>query len=273
MIDWAAIGGGRMASALLRGCLAAGHLQPEQIAVADPNPQVLRHWQDAGCQTFAAADQLPEARSFLLCVKPQDLAAAAAQLAASRQISKSLTVSIVAGIGTETLQKMLGSDKIVRTMPNTPAQIGAGCTFAYATPAASNDKQPVKKLFESVGKLFWVENEELIDVATAISGSGPAYAFALIEAISEAGAKLGMERDIAVAATAQSLRGAAAMVLELKENPAILRAKVTSKGGTTEAAMAVLSEKGFSDAVQQAVRSAHQRAEQLAESARGKKKN
>ncbi|MCY4325314.1 MAG: NAD(P)-binding domain-containing protein, partial [Betaproteobacteria bacterium] len=182
-----------MAAALLRGAQAAGILEPAQIAVAEPVEQLRRQWEQAGCQTVADASQLPEAAAYLLCVKPQDLAAAAGQLAGSRNLAKALTVSIVAGARVETLTRLLDSSLIVRTMPNTPAQIGEGCTFAYAAPAAVAGKEPVGQLFASVGKLLWVERENLIDAATAVAGSGPAYAFALIEAMTAAGKKLGLE--------------------------------------------------------------------------------
>ena len=273
MIRWAAVGGGRMAGALLRGSLAAGRLQPEQVAVAEPNREIRRQWEEAGCMTTASASELPAASAFLLCVKPQDLAAAAAQLADGRDLSGSLVVSIVAGVGSATLQETLAARTVVRAMPNTPAQIGAGCTFAYAADSAAGARQPVEQLFAAVGELFWVEDERLIDAATAVAGSGPAYAFSLIEAMAAAGVQLGLEPEAALAAAAQTVRGAASMVLQLRQDPAELRANVTSPGGTTEAALAVLDEKGFAGALQQAIESAHRRAGQLAREAGEEKKD
>ena len=264
MIQLAAVGGGKMAAALLGGARASGHLQPEQIAVAEPEQQLRRQWEEEGCQAVADASGLPAAAAYLLCVKPQDLAAAATQLAAGRAMDQALTVSIVAGARIESLKRMLGSDRIVRAMPNTPAQIGEGCTFAYAAAAAAADKEVVEQLFGAVGRVFWVGEESLLDAATALAGSGPAYAFALIEEMATAGVKLGLDQDAALAAAAQTVRGAASMVLKLGEDPARLRANVTSKGGTTEAALAALARNGFSAAVQEAIECAHRRAAQLA---------
>ncbi len=267
MIAWACLGGGKMAGALLRGAVAAGAWQPEQLAVAEPSETLRRQWAQEGYQAVSSAAELPPAAAVLVCVKPQDLPAAARELSAGRDLSATPATSIVAGASVATLARLLGTCRIVRAMPNTPALLRTGCTFAFAGDADTADREQAAQLFSACGKLFWVEREELIDAATALSGSGPAYAYLLMEAMAEAGEQLGLERSVAAEAAAQTLAGAARMVQELGQGPAELRAAVTSKAGTTEAALEVLAQRGFTAAVGAAMAKASLRAAELAAAA------
>ena len=227
-------------------------------------------WQARGHPVYASVADLPaDLNAYLLCVKPQDIAIACADLSASRDLRNSLIVSIVAGVSVARLGELLGAHKIIRSMPNTPAQVGHGCTFAFATRTTNDDdRSKTAGLFKRCGVFNWLSEESLLDVVTALSGSGPAYAYLMIEAMAEAATQMGLEPHTAVAAAAQTIYGAAKMVLDGKAAPADLRAQVTSKGGTTQQALQVLDDHGFARALSAAMHAAHGRAKELAQAER-----
>lgn len=261
----AAVGGGKMASALLAGAMRAGLWPASEIAVAEKNAALHARWKKLGCHVCRGAAELPEAEAYLLCVKPHDIADACAELSGSRDLAGGCVISIAAGVRVVRLQSMLVGAKIVRAMPNTPAAVGEGCTFAYCPDAGSEDRELVARLFSSCGIFSWVGDETLIDTATALSGSGPAYAFLLIEAMTAAAVGMGMEHGQALNAATQTLRGAAAFLRESGSSPEQLRADVTSPGGTTEQALRVLSERGFAQSISEAMCAACKRARELSD--------
>jgi pyrroline-5-carboxylate reductase len=174
-------------------------------------------------------------------------------------------VSVAAGITIASLQAWLGRDlALVRTMPNRPALIGAGITAAFAAPGVTaSERASVATLLAAVGELVWLEEESQMDVVTAVSGSGPAYFFLLIEALETAGAELGLPRDTAHRLAVHTALGAGRMAVESADPPAVLREQVTSRGGTTAAALAVLEEAGLRDALHRAVAAAARRSAAL----------
>ncbi len=262
----AIVGGGTMATALITAALTSGIWRPEDIAVAEPNDEARAKLAGKGCQTYASCTALPAAQAYLLCVKPQDLQQACAELCTSGYLNSQPVISIAAGVTTESLRDWLSALDIVRVMPNTPAVIGEGCSFAYAAQdTAGPAAKLTTRLMSACGSLFWVTEENLIDVATALSGSGPAYAYLVMEIMSSTAEQLGLPADIALAATAQTLHGASKMVMSADKHPAALREQVTSKGGTTAAALNTLADHKFAEIFADAIRAAHQRAEELAQ--------
>jgi pyrroline-5-carboxylate reductase len=176
-----------------------------------------------------------------------------------------LLISVAAGIRTAHIEQWLGVPlPIVRAMPNTPALLRSGATGLYANAAVTaGQKNEAESLLRSVGITVWLEDEALMDPLTALSGSGPAYFFYLMEAMIEAGTRQGLSLDTATILVLQTAMGAAKMVLESTDTPAQLRERVTSKGGTTEAALAVLADRGFSDLIEQALNVSTKRSVEL----------
>ncbi len=261
------IGGGNMAASLIGGLLADG-LPLSHIRVAEPVAERQQFLAtrfglraDASGQTLAA-----EVDILVLAVKPQVMQAVARELADAVATGKPVVVSIAAGIRTEDLSRWLGGyQSIVRAMPNTPALIQAGATGLYATPSiTATQKASTESVLRAVGLTCWVEDEQLLDSITALSGSGPAYFFLLMEALQEAGTKLGLDSETARLLTLQTAFGAAKMALESSEPPGTLRARVTSPGGTTEQALKTLIEGKLPELVERAIQAAAQRSEALA---------
>lgn len=250
------LGGGNMAAALIGGLLKTGW-PATRMAVAEPMPERARWLTDTfGVHVVSTGAQLPSAcDALLLAVKPQQMASALAGLTLK---PGALVVSIAAGVRLATLQRLLGPTlAYVRTMPNTPALLGAGITGLYApagTPPAA--RALAEQLLAAAGACVWVDEESQLDAVTALSGSGPAYFFLLVEALRDAGTQLGLKPDVAAMLAAQTCVGAARMVGESGLDAAQLRANVTSKGGTTEAALTHLESAGlramFLAALQQA---------------------
>lgn len=261
------IGGGNMAASLIGGLLADG--QPSaQIRVAEPDAQrrqfLATHFKlraEDGAAVVGASDVL------VLAVKPQAMQTVARELAGAIAQRKPLVISIAAGIRTTDLGRWLGGyDAIVRAMPNTPALVQTGATGLYATAAiTAAQRAAAESVLRAVGLTCWVKDETLIDGITALSGSGPAYFFLLMETLEQAGQRLGLEAETARLLTLQTALGAAKMALENSEPPGVLRARVTSPGGTTEQAIQTFIEGKLPELVERALKAAATRADELAQ--------
>ncbi len=261
------IGGGNMARSLIGGMLAAGH-DPARICVADPDPETReRIAADAGICVYEDNQQVVEQCDVVvLAVKPQVLRPVATALEPAARPGQ-LFLTVAAGIRTESLARWLGGEvAIVRAMPNTPALVQAGASALYATERVSGaQREAAESILRAVGLVQWVEDEDLMDAVTALSGSGPAYFFLVMEAMEQAATKLGLPLETARLLTVQTAFGAAKLALEIEEEPAVLRENVTSPGGTTEAALKVLREGGLEALFADALTAARDRAVELAE--------
>ncbi len=260
------IGGGNMARSLIGGLLADG-CDPHAIWVSDPSleqRETLRSCFGVHTSTDSCA-VTEQAAVVVLAVKPQVLREAALQLAATVQASKPLVISIAAGVREPDLRRWLGGDvALVRSMPNTPALVRSGATALFANPRVSQpQRQLAESILRAVGLTIWVEDEHLLDSVTALSGSGPAYFFLVMEALEQAGIRLGLTAEHARLLTLQTAFGASKMALESTASPATLRTRVTSPGGTTERALAVLREGELEALFARALEAACQRAREL----------
>lgn len=247
--------------AVLRGALDSGALRAASTMVVEASAERRAQAQALGVRTSAGAAGAAGCAQFLLAVKPQHFEALASELpAVSLQGGGSrLAISLMAGWSSESISHMLGGARVVRTMPNLPAQIGRGVTAIAASPTASTDDMAlVERLFGGVGRTVRVREDQL-DAVTAVSGSGPAYLFLLAEAQVAAAEAMGFDSQAARALVAGTIEGAAAILAASAESPAALRAQVTSKGGTTEAALAVFERDGFKPMVQRALEAARDR--------------
>jgi pyrroline-5-carboxylate reductase len=260
------IGGGNMARALIGGLIKRG-LAPESIAVAEPHAATrLALAQDFGVIVHSESHAAVEGKSvWLLAVKPQMLGSVCEALRAQVEQAAPLVISIAAGISLRSLQMWLGPKaKLVRTMPNTPALIGAGITALYAeTDISEADRVIAERLLQAAGATVWVEHEEQLDAVTATSGSGPAYFFLLIEAMQAAAMAQGLSAQTARALVLNTAYGAAKMALASDEDASILRERVTSPGGTTAAALAVFESANFRGHVADAIAAATLRGKSL----------
>lgn len=260
------IGGGNMATAMVKGFIAAGLCKPDAIIASDVDAAKRRALTRSLkiCTTGDNADVARTARVLILAVKPQILAAVLEQL---RPLlgARHLIVSIAAGWPTARLEAGLGAGtRVVRVMPNTPSLLGKGMAVAVrGRHATATDERLVLKLLRTVGLARAVGDEALIDAVTGVSGSGPAYVYRFAEALIAGGTAVGLRPDAARELALQTLTGAAAMLQETGETPEALRAAVTSPGGTTFAGLRVLDERGFFDAVVAAVAAATARAGEL----------
>lgn len=239
------IGGGNMTRSLIGGLLMSG-ADPGQLWVAEPDGgqrEFLRN--HFGVHTSADNRHIAaQGRVLVLAVKPQVLCNVLEELATVAQQQQPLLISIVAGVREPDIQRWLGyAAAIVRTMPNTPALVGCGATALCANAQVTDvQRQTAESVLRSVGITVWVDSERMLDAVTALSGSGPAYFFLLMEALEKTGVQLGLAPDIARLLTLQTAFGAAKMALESTENPGHLRARVTSPGGTTERAISVFQD-------------------------------
>lgn len=259
------VGAGQMALALAQGFVRAGLVPARQIFAADPSEPARQRFAAAveGCRTSAESRQAVEgADVVVLAVKPQHMAAALAEVQPA-VTPKKLFVSIAAGVPLATLAAGLGSERVVRVMPNTPCLVGM-CAAGYSVGpgAAEGDGELVERLLGAVGISFRLE-EKLLDAVTGLSGSGPAFVYQIIEALSDGGVRSGLPRDVATALAAQTVRGAAEMVLVTGEHPAVLKDKVTSPGGTTIAGLRELETGGLRAALISAVEAATRRSGEL----------
>ncbi|HER34541.1 MAG: pyrroline-5-carboxylate reductase [Halothiobacillaceae bacterium] len=262
------IGGGNMAAALVGGMLkdAPEDARPS-IRVADPDPD-RRASLSRQLAVEVTADNhaaLDGAQLVVLAVKPQVMRSVAEDLAPSLAAGQ-LVVSIAAGIPIAALQRWLGGhEALVRAMPNTPSMVGCGATGLFAAEAVSREQRSdAESLMRTVGVVQWLKEESQIDEVTALSGSGPAYAFYLMESMQAAAEELGMSADVARLLTLETVYGAAKLALAADDPPAELRRRVSSPGGTTERAIAELDEAGVREAFARAVRASRDRSRELA---------
>lgn len=265
------MGAGRMATALARGLVKAGTVTADSIVASDPSDDARRMFLHEVPGAQVAGDNVAnvgQADVVFLAVKPQTMADALAALG-SKIAAKSLVISIAAGITVERIAGALpNGQRIVRVMPNTPCLIGQGASgYSLGEHATKEDGQLVAKLLSAVGAAFEVP-EASLDAVTGLSGSGPAFVYSMIEALTEGGVAAGLPAELAGELATRTAVGAAEMVLQTGETPALLRERVTSPGGTTLAGLAVLAERGFKNAVVEAVQAASRRSAELGRAAK-----
>ncbi|MFP4154644.1 MAG: pyrroline-5-carboxylate reductase [Halothiobacillaceae bacterium] len=261
------IGGGNMARALIGG-LRSSVGSGLAITVAEPDPDK-RDQLAAQFGVTATADNAEAvcgAQIVVLAVKPQRMHEVASALAPALKADQ-LVVSVAAGIRVAALSDWLGGhDAVVRAMPNTPSLIGCGAAGLFASPdVRDGQRSEAESLMRAVGTVQWVEREELMDSVTALSGSGPAYLFLVMEAMQDAGKRMGLDAAAARLLTLETVFGAARLAMESSDPPEILRARVTSPGGTTEQGIAALEEAGLREAFVKATEAARARSRALAE--------
>jgi pyrroline-5-carboxylate reductase len=257
------IGGGNMASAIIGGLLRAG-MKPAQFIVVEPHaPQREKLVGEFGVAAVAAGDAgLVTASTIVWAVKPQLFGAAAEPVKA--WLGGALHLSVMAGIRSESIVAATGSERVVRAMPNTPALIGKGIAGLFARPAVSaEERTTVERLLRPTGQTLWVEREDDLDAVTALSGSGPAYFFFFVEAMMAAAVDMGLTAEQGKRLALATCAGAAALGLGSDESPTTLRERVTSKGGTTYAAITSMQADGVDAAIQRAVLAAQRRAAEL----------
>ena len=263
----AVVGGGNMAQAILHAALKANVLAPDQILLAEPDAEKRDLFESWGVKTVPSAasfaDGFADSTQILLAVKPQYLADAACDLAGAAD--GRVVISILAGSTSERVAQAVGDRaRIVRVMPNLPARIGMGIT-AIATDSGANDVdvELTLKLFASVGEIVRID-ESFMDAFTAIAGSGPAYLFYLAQTMAEAGVDMGFDEAISDQLVRATLVGAATLLKQSSDGAQSLRAAVTSKKGTTDAAIRTLDAAGVDDAIRRAIFAARDRGAELA---------
>lgn len=261
------VGAGNMAEALIKGIIAANIYARHQVFISDIRSErsifVANKYGLIMARTNAEVAAKTE--TIVLSVKPQNMADALESIKDAINEEK-LVISIAAGIRVAGISSVLGGIPIVRTMPNTPALIGEGASALFANDLAKPMLQKAKSIFSAVGKVVVVDDEDLMDAVTAVSGSGPAYYFLLMEEMIRAGIELGLSSDIAKDLVLQTAKGAALLAVESDkqgETPAVLRQKVTSPGGTTEVALKVFAEGQLGPLVEAALKRACQRSREL----------
>lgn len=262
------IGGGNMARSLIGGLIADG-VDPRRIRVSDVDAgQLARLREQYHVATFTSnVDAVRDADVILLAVKPQVARGVLIELGSVLEKSQPLVISIVAGLREADLQRWLGYEAaIVRTMPNTPALVQCGATALHANATVSEAQRTVaESILRAVGLALWIEDEAHMDTVTALSGSGPAYFFLVMELMERAGTELGLAPDAARLLTLQTAFGAAKMALESPEDAATLRERVTSPGGTTEQALRVFAQHDLGKIFIEAISAARQRGQDLAQ--------
>ena len=257
------IGGGNMASAILGGLLKQG-LAASKVCVVEPFADTA-----AKLQSEWGVTVLPEASAALTqsdlviwAVKPQVFKEAAAPV--SKFTAKALHLSVAAGIRSDSIARWLSTDRIVRSMPNTPALVGQGITGLFARAGVSaHDQQLIEQVLKSTGEWLWVKQESDLDVVTALSGSGPAYVFYFLEAMTEAGVQMGLTAEQSYHLAQATFGGATHLSRQSSESPEVLRQRVTSKGGTTYAALTSMAEAKVKESFIQAMLAAQHRAGEL----------
>ena len=258
------IGAGRMARALAGGLVSAGLVKPEQVVAADPVASAREQFlsETPGAKGAASNRALVEQSDVVvLAVKPQQLAAATSDLAAVA--GGKLVISILAGVRLAKLAAAFPNARLVRVMPNTPALVGEGASaYALGPNATAADGELVATLLAAIGRAHPVD-ENLLDAVTGLSGSGPAFVYVTIEALADGGVRMGLPRDIALALAAQTVKGAAEMVLATGDHPAVLKDRVASPGGTTIAGLQEIENGGLRAALIAAVEAATHRSMEL----------
>ena len=261
------IGGGNMATALISSLFASRH-SVNRIHVADPGPEAREHLKKrwpVHCFEHAA-DAIEGMEAIVLAVKPQVLPLVLEEIG-SLVTNEQLLISIVAGIHTSQIAAQLKSNPpIVRTMPNTPALIGLGITGMYARINCSlSQRELTQNLMESAGEVVWLDKESLLDVVTAVSGSGPAYFYYLVECLRNAGTRLGLPAEVAAKLALHTAYGASAMAVQSDADVIELRQRVTTKGGTTQAALEQLEAGNFEQLIDKAITAATKRGQELSD--------
>ena len=258
------IGGGNMAQALIGGLIARG-MPTTRITVADPFENVRQLLQEKDVHvTDDNIAAIEKADIVVLAVKPQVLANVLKQLRGL--LDGKLVISIVAGAEIATMATLSGTDRIVRVMPNTPALVQTGAHGLYATDVVdAKDRELASQVLAATGLTIWVNSETQIDAVTAVSGSGPAYFFYMMESMIRAGKNLGLDEKVATALTLQTALGAAQMAITSANSPAELRKNVTSPNGTTQAALEVFDRAQISQNIQSALAAAKKRSQELAQ--------
>ncbi len=264
------IGGGNMASALIGGLINKG-VAAKNIFVADPYDQTRQRLESELSVITAQnvkklAAHIESSDVIVMAVKPQQFKEASLELAEvlSTFNTKPLCLSVAAGIRTSDMAAWLGHTRLVRAMPNTPALISQGMTGLYTNAnTAKSDKELAENICQAVGKVVWVDNEKQMDDITAVSGSGPAYVFAFLEALENAGIAQGLTPAQARLLAIQTVQGAASLAAQSSEPPSVLREKVTSKGGTTYAALQVLKKESWAEIMAKAIKAASERGAEM----------
>ena len=259
------IGAGNMAYALIKGLLNNG-FDANQINISDPNEELLQS-RESELKVTTYSDNtslLSNSDIIFFAVKPQVLSSVCLELKGVVK-SKHLFVSIVAGIRSSDINRWLGGNfALIRTMPNTPALFQSGVTGLFANEVVDNEqKSLVSSILSSVGECFWVDEEKLIDAITAISGSGPAYFFLLMQSMTQAGMALGLDEETANSLSIQTAYGASLMANKTGKDSRTLRAEVTSPNGTTQSAIESFQDQNFEGIVANATRAAYDRAREL----------
>jgi pyrroline-5-carboxylate reductase len=258
------IGGGAMGEAVIAAVLKAKVVMPGQISVYDVIAERTRQLAGAyGINAVESPEQVAQGADFVVtAVKPQDFAKAAATL--TGKLGGATVISIMAGVTIDQLTSALKTDTVVRSMPNTPAQIGEGMTGWTATAGVSETaREGVRQILGAMGKEAYLPDEKYIDMVTGLSGSGPAYVFLFIEALTDAGVHIGLSRDIAATMALQTVLGSARYVEATGKHPAELRNQVTSPGGTTAEALRAFEAGSFRSDVLEAVVAAYEKSKAL----------
>ena len=257
------IGGGNMAGAIIGGLVRQG-LAPAQIEVVEPfeaaRDKLRQDWSITA--QAAAGPVLADCSLVVWAVKPQTFKDAAAQ--ARAHVGRALHLSVAAGIRSDSIAAWLGTDRVVRSMPNTPALVGKGMTALFPRPAVTAaDRESVERVIATTGDFLWVEQENLLDAVTALSGSGPAYVFFFLEAMREAGMEMGLSQQQAQRLAVGTFVGASELARASSDPPEILRERVTSKGGTTYAAITSMQQDSVKALFIKAMHAAQRRAAEL----------
>jgi len=261
------IGGGNMASAILGGLIREG-MAPSQVTVIEPFAETAAKLKSAwGVQVYASASaeassSLSKADLVVWAVKPQVFKEAA--LPVANFTKQALHLSVAAGIRSDSIARWLQTDRVVRSMPNTPALVGQGITGLFARLGVSaQDQSLIEQVLKSTGEFLWVQQEADLDTVTALSGSGPAYVFYFLEAMTEAGVKMGLPEAQAYHLAKATFAGATHLARQSTESPEVLRQRVTSKGGTTYAALTSMADDHVKEAFVKAMLAAQKRAGEL----------
>lgn len=261
----AVIGYGVMGKAIVSSLIGEGKVRPEDLIIVEPTPERLEALkQEFGITGYSdSAEIVSQADIVILAIKPQGLNHAAQSIKGNIK-SDALVISILAGVSLATLIEKLGIKQVIRTMPNTASQIGMGITVWVKTAQVSEEKkQMASEIIRTMGEEVFVEDEAYLDMATALSGTGPAYVFLFMESMIDAGVHMGFPRRIAEKLVVQTIRGSTEFFLQNHEHPARLRNDVTSPGGTSAEALYYLEKAGFRTAISRAIWAAYERSIEL----------
>jgi pyrroline-5-carboxylate reductase len=273
-IEVVSVGGGNMASAIVLGAVSRGALDAGRVVVVDPNAEKRERFARAGVRVCGSLGELDrdaaEGAAVMLAVKPQVLAEVGPGVGELLGEAGGVVWSILAGARSETVRERCGGlARVVRLMPNTPARIGKGCTaLSLGAGAGPGDADLARRVFGAIGAVVEIAEEQM-DAFTAVAGSGPAYVFAMVEALAAAGERAGLDAGVAMAAARQTVIGAAGLMEESGEDAAALREAVTSEGGTTAAGLQGLWDAGFASALERGVLAARDRGRELGRASEG----